>query len=167
MVSVRLHEVGHVPGLSYHLLTLRLIANAGNCYIDISKDITITFSESGDKLCSRSIGKLDGIYGYITDQPNDQAHAVNAPGAIPSPQVANISDFHRSNGYPYEALLSNTVRQTGVKLDGELSPCSGCLQAKGKCKPIKAYSTIRAVMPGGRVFVKLVGEKPVQSPGGN
>ena len=58
MVTAHHLEVRHVVDLSYHLIPLRLIADAGNCYIDTLEGITITFSESGDELFSKSIGRL-------------------------------------------------------------------------------------------------------------
>ena len=48
-----------------------------------------------------------------------------------------------------------TLKQVGVKLEGELALCNGCLQVTRSRKPIKLYTTTRAVKPGGRVFVDL------------
>ena len=56
VVTVRLLGVGHVPGLSYHLVSLRLIADAGNCYTGTSENITIIFSKSGDEIFSPVLG---------------------------------------------------------------------------------------------------------------
>ena len=43
-VAVRLLEVGHVLGLSHHLImSFRLIADTGNCYTGTSEGITKVF----------------------------------------------------------------------------------------------------------------------------
>ena len=42
--TVQLLEVGHVPGLSYHLVSLRPNANAGNYVTGTSKSMTIKLS---------------------------------------------------------------------------------------------------------------------------
>ena len=69
-----------MPGLSSHLMSLRMIAeDAGNCYARASKGITIKISESRDELFSPSIGQLNGLYRYRTGQPNEQGHVVIAP----------------------------------------------------------------------------------------
>ena len=65
--------MGHVPGLFYHLMSLGLVVGASNCYTGTSEGITITFSKFGDELFFPSIGQLNGLYGYRTDQPNEQA----------------------------------------------------------------------------------------------
>ena len=70
-------------------------------------------------------------------------------GAILSPQVVKINDCHCSDGHSHEPLLRKTVKQIGMKLERELAPCSGCSQARGSRKPIKPYTTTRAVKPGG------------------
>ena len=44
-------------------------------------------SESVNELFSPSIGQLNVIYGYRTDQPNEQAHEILSPGIIPEPRV--------------------------------------------------------------------------------
>ena len=98
-------------------------------------------------------------------QPNEQVLVVFAPGATPSPQIVIIDDFYCSHGPSYEALLVKTVKKIGAKLEGELEPCSGCSQAKGSRKSIKPYTTTKSVKPERKVFVGLVGGKPVQSPG--
>ena len=113
--------------------------------------------KNGDELFSPSIGQLNGLHGYRADQSNEHTHAVVVPRVIPSPLVVNTNDFHCSHGHSHEALLYKTAKKIGVKLEGELASCSGCSQAKGSRKPIKPYTTTRAVKPGGRVFVGLAG----------
>ena len=45
------------------------------------------FFKSGEELFSPRIGQLHGLYDFGTDQLNEQAHAVIAPGGIPSPKL--------------------------------------------------------------------------------
>ena len=118
---------------------------------------TIKLFKSGYKLLSPSIGQLNGLYVYRTDQPNEQLHAIVASGGIPSPQDTNINHFNCSHAHSYNALLRKTTKKIGVKLEGEQAPCSGCSKVKGSRKLIKPYTTSRAVKPGGRMFVNLMG----------
>ena len=114
MAIVRPLGVGHVLGLSYHLVSLQLIAVAGNYYTNTSEGITVKVSKSGDKLFSPSIRQLNGLYGYRTYKPNEQ-HAANTPGVIPRLQVANINDAHCSHGHFHEVLLHKTAKQIDVE----------------------------------------------------
>ena len=127
-----------MPGLSYDLLSLRLIADADNCYTGTSEGIALNWSESGVELFSRRIWQLNGLYGHRTDQPNEKAHAVIAPGAIPSPRIVNMNDFHCFHGHSDEVLLRKIAKSIGVKFEGELESCNGCSQAKGSHNPIKS-----------------------------
>ena len=129
---MQLKNVAHVPGLSHHLLSLRLIADAGNSYVGTPEGIRVDFTKSGDTLFAPSLGQLNGLYAHRSDQAcsDDYACAVLAPGVLPSPQVVNINDFHRSYGHAHEDLLRKTAKANGVQLQGQLEPCQGCSEAK-------------------------------------
>ena len=64
VVTVCLLEVGHVSGLSDHLMSLQLIADAGNCCTGNSEDITTKFFKSGDELLPSSVGQLNSFNGF-------------------------------------------------------------------------------------------------------
>ena len=107
VVCVTLIDVAHVPGLSYHFLSLICIADAGNKYIGTRQGIRIVFEKSGDELFAPS-----GLSGYRTDTSGEEkAHAVIAPGATPTPSTtAVINDFHCSHGHIHEDLLRKTAK---------------------------------------------------------
>ena len=102
-----------------------MIADAGNCYTGTSKVITTKVSTSGDVIFPPSIGQFNDLYDYRTDKPNEQAHAVVSPRAISSPQGVNINDLPCFHGHSHETFMRKTAKQIGVKLEGELAPCSG------------------------------------------
>ena len=117
---------------------------------------------------SRPRVQLNGIFGYRTDRSSEEnVHVVIARGArlIPS-TAADINRFHCSNGHMHEHLLRKTVKQIGVKLQGQLVPCQGCSEAKGIKKPVRPFTNTRAAKPAERCFVNLSGPKFVKSTGG-
>ena len=64
-------------------MSVRLIADASNCYTGTASEATmIKSSESGDKRVSLSTARMNGVYGFIHHQPNKEAHAVIVPGGI-------------------------------------------------------------------------------------
>ena len=71
-VTVRLVQVGHVSGHSYHLMPLWLITDASNCFIGTSKGITIKVSVSGEELFSPCTKQVNYLYGYSIDQTSEQ-----------------------------------------------------------------------------------------------
>ena len=56
VVAVRLLEMEYVPGLSYHVTSLRLIADASNCYTGTSESITKTFPSLMTKSFPQALG---------------------------------------------------------------------------------------------------------------
>ena len=163
-----LMNIAHVPGLSYHLLSLRRIADAGNKYIGTREGIQIVFVKSGDELFVSSYGQLNGLFDYRTDRSSEEnVHAVIAPWMRTTPSTAvDMNDFHCSHGHMYKDLLRKTAKQIGVKLQGQLVPCRGCSEAKGIRKSVKPFTCTRATKPAEQCFVDLSGPKSVQSPGG-
>ena len=168
VVCVTLMNIAHVPGLSHHLLSLRRIADAVNKYVGTREDIQAVFAKSSDGLFAPSYGQLNYIFGSGIDRSSEEKiHAVIAPGARPTPSTAaDINDFHCSHGHMQENLLRKTAKQVGVKLQGQLMPCKGCLEAKGVRKTVKTFTYTRPAKPAERCFVDLSGPTSVQSPGG-
>ena len=159
-------NVAHVPGLPHHLLSLRPIAAAGNNYIGTREGIRMVFAKSGDELCAL-VWAVICFFGYRTDRSSEEnVHTVISPGARPTPSTAaDINEFHCSHGHMHEDLLRKTVKQVGVKLQGQLVPCQGCSEAKGIRKPVKPNTYTRAAKPAERCFVDLSGPKSVKPTG--
>ena len=105
---------------------------------------------------------------YRTDRSSEEkAHAVNAPRVRPTPSTAaDINDFYCSHGHMHEDLLRKTVKQIGVKLQGQMAPCQGCSEVKWTRKPVKPVTHTREAKLAKRCFVDLAGPNSVQSPGG-
>ena len=61
VVCVTLVNVAHVPGLSYHLLSLRRIADAGNKYIGTREDIRIVLQNPAMNY-SRSVWAVKMVF---------------------------------------------------------------------------------------------------------
>ena len=160
-------NVAHVPGLSRHLLSLRRIADAGNKYIGTREGIRVVFAKSGDEIFVPSCGQLKGIFGYRIDRCSEEnVYAVIASGARSTPPTAaDINEFHCSHGHMHEDLLRKTAKQTGVKLQGQLGLCQGCLEVKGLRKAVKSFTYTLAAKPAERCFVDLSRPKSVTSTG--
>ena len=127
-----------------------------------------TYCRCGEQIHRYSRGHPNGLFGYCTDTSSEEKeHAVIAPGTIPrSSTAADINDSHCSHYHMHEDLLRKTAKQIGVELQGQLTPCQGCSEAKGIRKTVKPVIPTRGVNPAERCFVDLAGPKSVQLPGG-
>ena len=105
------------------------------------------------------------MFGYRAEiSSKEKVHAVIAPWARPTPSTAaDINDFHCSHGHMHEDLPRKMAKKIGVKLQGQLAPCQGCLEAKAIRKPVKSVTHTRAAKPVEQCFVDLAGPKCVQS----
>ncbi|CAM9481085.1 unnamed protein product, partial [Sphacelaria rigidula] len=153
-VILKLVDADHVPGVRHHLLSLTRVVdlNSGNTLKIPGRPRQLTMyarrlDQSGSDKCA-------------------SAYAVIAPGASPSPQTADINEFHCSHAHVHEDLLSKTAKQQGKQRAGELQPCRGCSEAKGLRAPIPRSTHTRAAKSACRVFVDLSGPKPVKPNGG-
>ena len=160
-------NVAHVPGLSHHLLSLRRIADAGNKYVSTREGIRTVFAKSGGEIFVPSCGQLNGLFGYRTDRcSGENVHAVIASRARSNPPTADdINEFHCSHGHMHEDLLRKTAKQIGVKLQGQLGLCQGCLEVKGLRKAVKSFTYTLAAKPAERCFIYLSRPKSVKSTG--
>ena len=168
VVRVTLMNVAHVSGLSYHLLSLRRIADAGNKYIGSREGIRKVFAKSGGELFAPSCGQFNGLFGYRTDRSSEEyVHAVIAPGARQTPSTAaDINEYHCTHGHMHEDLLRMTAKQIRVKLQRQLVPCQGCSEVKWIRKSVKASTYARVAKPAEGCFVDLPEPKSVKSTGG-
>ncbi|CAB1107700.1 unnamed protein product [Ectocarpus sp. CCAP 1310/34] len=113
---------------------------------------------------------LEVLSGFLSECNEQQAAAppslshalaIIAPGASPfsvgkSTPTIDINLFHASTGHVNEFLMRETAKQQGVRLVGELQPCVGCVEAKGRRAPVPRRGT-RAAVPFGKVHIDLTG----------
>ncbi|CAB1098607.1 unnamed protein product [Ectocarpus sp. CCAP 1310/34] len=114
--------------------------------------------------------ELDCLEGFVagcseqqTVAPPSLSHAlaIIAPGACPfsvgkSTPTIDSCLFHASTGHANEFLMRETAKQQGVRLVGEMQPCVGCVEAKGRREPVPRRGTLAAV-PFGKVHIDLTG----------
>ena len=146
-VHVKLHNVAHVPLLSYNVVSLTSLAQEGHTSVVEESGATLKL-KGGRTVQFHLIGKLCRQYGYrpeATGRMVDTACAVIAPGrAKARTPPTDINFFHWIHGHTHEALLKQTAKQQGVSLSGELHECRGYSMAKGLRKPIARSTDTRA-----------------------
>ncbi|CAB1098628.1 unnamed protein product [Ectocarpus sp. CCAP 1310/34] len=108
-------------------------------------------------------GFVAGCSEQQTVAPPSLSHAlaIIAPGASPfsvgkSTPTIDINLFHASTGHVNEFLMRETAKQQGVRLVGEMQPCVGCVEAKGRRAPVPRRGT-RAAVPFGKIHIDLTG----------
>ena len=151
-VKCLLCNVAHVPNLSYHLLSLRVVADNGHTYTGNKNGVIVKF-----KICeilfSPSVRRLNFLYAYRPSALNDEnTSAVIAPGLELSNRgtPVDIIAFHAAHAHVHKGALRKMTKQMGVPLKGELYECKGCSMAKGTKIPIPS-KTHRHYTLGGRV----------------
>ena len=168
-VPLLLCNVAHVPSLSYHLLSLIVVADNGHTYTGNKNGVTVKF-KTGETLLFPSVGRLNFLYAYRPGALNDEnVNAVIAPGPEPSNRgtPVDINAFHAAHAHAHEGALRKTAKQRGVTLKGELHECKGCSMAKDIRMPIPSKTHGRAAKRLFRVFVDLGRKKHVASMRGN
>ena len=168
-VHVKLHDVAHVPLLSYNLVSLTSLAREGHSSTVEESGVTLKL-KGGGTVQLPLVVKLCRQYGYYpeaTGRMVDTACAVIAPGQAKAPTTpTDIDLFHCTYGHTHEALLKQTAKQQGVSLSGELHEYRGCSMAKTLRKHIARSTDTRADKKLERVFVNLSGKMSVSSIGG-
>ena len=167
-MHVKLHDVAHVPLLSYNLVSLPSLALKDHTYA-CDKDGATLKLKGGKTVHFLLIGKLCRQHGYHPEAKGrvvDIVCAGTAPGQAKAPITpTDINTFHCTYGYTHEVLPKKTAEQQGVNLSGELHECRGCSMAKGLRNPI-ARSTHRADKKLQCVLIDLSGKMTVPSIGG-
>ncbi|CAN0031190.1 unnamed protein product, partial [Sphacelaria rigidula] len=168
-VIFKLMDIDHVPGIRHHLLSLTRVHHIGHTNTGFRTGFRVDLN-SGNALIMPGQPRKFIIYAHRLNQSGSDkcasAYAVIAPGAPPSPQTADINEFHCSHAHVHKDLLRKTAKQQGKQLAGELQPCRGCSEAKGLRAPIPRSTHTRAAKSASRVFADLSGPKPVKSDGG-
>ena len=90
------------------------------------------------------------------------ANAVLVPG---KQQRIDINDLHVALAHSHAEILRETARQHGVEVVGELVPCAGCSEAKGRRMPVPRSTNSHSTIPFKRLFVDLSGKRPASSGG--
>ena len=70
--------------------------------------------------------------------------AVLAPGKM---RRIDINDLHVSLAHSHADTLRETARQMGIKVFGELVPCAGCSEAKGRRMAVPWTTECRSTRP--------------------
>ena len=88
----------------------------------------------------------------VSSADGNLATAVLSPGGVfvsgnKHNKEANISQFYVFLAHAHLGVLKFTVQQHGIRLVGELAPCSGCSQAKGVRAATPHHTTARARAP--------------------
>ena len=167
MVCLQIVNIGHVPGLSHHLLSLRWNSDADYIYVGTFNGIQSSF-KFGKTLFTPLFRKLNGVYAYRVDplrSDDEQVRAVVAPEGIARPPMVETNLFHCAHGHSREMLLRKTDKLLAVQLTGQPIPCQGCSEAKQFRRSTKSVMPNRAVEPTARLFINLTGTKPVPSCG--
>jgi hypothetical protein len=86
-------------------------------------------------------------------------HVAYEPGSTVKKQnvTIDINQAHKKYGYVSEAALCATLKSINVHPTGKLRSCEGCALAKAKAKSVSKISSIRATLPGERLYVDISG----------
>ena len=90
------------------------------------------------------------------------ANAVLVPG---KQQRIDINDLHVALAHLHVEALRKTASQHGVEVVGELVPCAGCSEAKGRRMRVPRSTNSRSTKPFQRLFVDLPRKRPASSGG--
>ncbi|CAM9751359.1 unnamed protein product, partial [Sphacelaria rigidula] len=146
-VILKLVDVDHVPGVRHHFLSLTRVQRMGHTYTAFCTGFRVDLNSENALIIPGQTRQLRMYARRLDLSGGDKcasAYAVIAPGAPPSPQTADINEFHCSHAHP----------------------CRGYSEAKGLRRPIPRSTHTRAAKSASRVFVDLSGPKPVKSNGG-
>ena len=116
---------------------------------------------------------LDGVLSFLR---RDAGSSVEATRVVETPIVAavlapgkmrriDVNDLHVSLAHSHADTLRETARQMGIKVFGELVPCAGCSEAKGRRMAVPWTTECRSTRPLERLFVDLSGQQPASAGG--
>ncbi|CAM9651410.1 unnamed protein product [Sphacelaria rigidula] len=137
-------DVDHVPGVRHHVLSLTRVQHMRHTFTGFRTGFRVDLT-SGNRLIIPGQPRQLRMYARHLDQSGSDkrvsAYAVIALGAPPSPQTADINEFHCSHAHVHEDLLRKTAMQQGKQLAGELQPCRGCSWTAGTDCKIDAHES--------------------------
>ena len=141
-------DVGYVPNLSYNLISLAKIVEAGHKYSGDDPGLTVHL-KTGENLPCPVVGDMYISYGRrVNGDDIEYARAVIASGLVPTTDV-DIQQYHRTTAHRHPRLLRESAWQQGVKLKPgvKLLPWVGCSTAKGFSAPAKKTTECRSTLP--------------------
>ena len=93
------------------------------------------------------------------------AAAALIPGPLKHGKEVDINHLHVSLARAHASVLKATAKQHGIRLTGELVPCSACSRAKGHRAPTPHHATRRVTQALGRVHIDTAGPYPTSLEG--
>ena len=154
-VQVKLLDVAYVPGVQFNLFSLHAVMP--KC--SVSLDAEGAHILDGVLSLRRDAGSYVEAT-RVVETPI--AAAVLAPGKL---RRIDINDLHVCLAHFHADTLRETARQMGIKVFGELVPCAGCSEAKGRRMAVPWTTECRSTRPLERLFVDPSGQQP-RSAGG-
>ena len=135
--QVKLLDVANVPGVQFNPFSLYAVMP--KCAVSLNAE---------------GVHMVDGVWSILRGDAGSFVEAIRvvetpiaavvlAPGKM---RRIDVNDLHVSLAHSQADILRGTARQMGIKGFGELIPCAGCSEAKGKRTPVP--STTECVPPG-------------------
>ena len=152
----RLTNVAYVSGVQFNLFSLHAVMSKCRVTVD-TKGVHML---GGSASFARREPDSYSSATIITGPP--MANAVLVPG---KQQWIDINDQHVALAHLHAETLRETARQHGAEVVGELVPCAGCSEAKGRRMPVPRSTNSRSTKPFERLLVELSGKRPASSGG--
>ena len=137
-VQIKLLDVAHVSGVQFNLFSLHAVMPKCSVSLD-----------------AEGVHMLDGVLSFlrrdagsfveatrVVDTPI--AAAVLAPGRV---RRIDINDLRVFLAHSHADIFRESARQMGIKLFGELVPCAGCSNAKGRRMAVPWTTGCRSTRP--------------------
>ena len=141
-------DVAYVRGVQFNLFSIHAVMP--NC--SVSLDAEGVHILAGVLLFLRRDAGSFVEATRVTETPI--AAPVFAPGKM---RRIDIDDLHVSLAHSHADTLRETARQTRINVFGELDPCAGCSEAKGRRMAVPWTTKCRSTRPLERLFVDLSG----------
>lgn len=143
MVPPMLVNVAHVPGVSRHLVYVRLIADSGHEYSSDVNNIIISLMTEAN-IFAPSLGSLNYLNAFRSGpHEGDDACAVIASSLAPNLSAVDVNDFQGRYAYSDQSFLHKTAKHENTTLSSKLLQCKWCSERKGLRLSIKPYSRTR------------------------